>query len=198
MVAIGVAGHRFLAEMDRLTTGVDEALRRIEKAFPGQSLTVISPLAEGADRLVVRRALTRPDTRLIVPLPLPESDYMIDFGTAESREEFLTLLNRADQVLVLSPAPTRPEAYMAAGRCMIDLSDVLVALWDGREAQGMAGTAEIVAEAKRRGLPLAWVHAGNRIPGTEEPTTLGDEQGKVTFERFPHPARADGLAFDPA
>jgi hypothetical protein len=198
MVAIGATGHRFLVEMDKLTTGVDAALRRIEEAFPGQSLTVISPLAEGADRLVVRRALTRPGTRLIVPLPLPESDYMADFGTAESREEFLTLLDRADQVLVLSPAPTRPEAYMAAGRCVVDLCDVLVALWDGREAQGSAGTAEIVAEARRRGLPLVWVHAGNRVPGTEEPTSLGEKQGKVTFERFPHPARADNLGFDSA
>ena len=196
MVAIGVTGHRFLVELDRLTASVDEALRRIEETFPGQSLTVISPLAEGADRLVVHRVWARAEARLVVPLPLPESEYMTDFRTAESREEFLSLLNQADQVLVLPPAPTRVQAYAAAGRCVVDLCDVLIALWDGREAQGVAGTAKIVTAARRHGLPLAWVHAGNRIPGTEEPTTLGEEQGKVTFERFPHPARSDGLGFD--
>jgi len=42
-----------------------------------------------------------------------------------------------------------------------------------------------VAEARRRGLPLAWVHAGNRRPGSEEATSLGEEQGRLTLERFP-------------
>jgi len=50
IVAIGVTGHRFLAEVDKIAAGVDEALRRIEEAFPGKLLAVISPLAEGADR----------------------------------------------------------------------------------------------------------------------------------------------------
>jgi hypothetical protein len=190
MVAIGVMGHRFLAELDRLAAGVDEALRRIEQTFPDQALTVISPLAEGADRLVVQRVLARPGARLVVPLPLPQSDYMTDFELAESKEEFLSLLGQADEVIVPPPAPTRDRAYTAVGRYVVDHCDVLIALWDGQTAQGMGGTAEIVAEARRRGLPLAWVRAGNRIPGTDEPTTLGEEQGKVTFERFPDRAAA--------
>jgi hypothetical protein len=36
-------------------------------------------------------------------------------------------------------------------------------------------------------LPIARVHAGNRRPGTMEPTSLGEEQGRVTFERFDAP-----------
>ncbi len=65
MVAIGVTGHRILAELDKINAGVDTALRRIEQAFPGQPLTVISSLAEGADRLVVRQVLARPQARLM-------------------------------------------------------------------------------------------------------------------------------------
>jgi hypothetical protein len=185
MVAIGVTGHRFLAELDRLAAGVDEALGRIEQAFPGRPLTVISPLAEGADRLVARRVLARPGARLVVPLPLPQSEYVTDFEPAESKGEFLALLSRADEVIALPPAATRDEAYAAVGRYVLDHCDVLIALWDGQIAQGEGGTGEIVAEARQRGPPLAWVRAGNRVPGTEEPTTLGEEQGKVTFERFP-------------
>ena len=70
MVAIGVTGHRTLADLDRITAGVNEALHRIEQAFPGQPLTVISSLAEGADRLVVQQVLARSKARLVVPLPL--------------------------------------------------------------------------------------------------------------------------------
>lgn len=40
---------------------MDQALRRIAGAFPGQAFTVISCLAEGADRLVARRILDRCD-----------------------------------------------------------------------------------------------------------------------------------------
>ena len=65
MVAIGVTGHRILTELDKINAGVAEALHRIEQAFPGQPLTVISALAEGADgRLVApcrwRRLTTCP------------------------------------------------------------------------------------------------------------------------------------------
>jgi hypothetical protein len=59
---------------------------------------------------------------------------------------------------------------------------VLIAIWDGKTAQGQGGTGAIMARARQRGLPIAWVHAGNRKPGTQEPTSLGAEQGMVTFE----------------
>ena len=48
---------------------------------------------------------------------------------------------------------------------------------------------EIVAQARERSLPLAWIHAGNRNPGTGFSTSLGPEQGKVTFEHLPPPGR---------
>ena len=45
-------------------------------------------------------------------------------------------------------------------------------------------TSMVVAEARVRGLPMAWIHAGNRLPGTMEPTSLGPDQGVVTFENM--------------
>ncbi len=184
-VRLGVTGHRFLAEVDEIAAGVEEALGRIARAFPNRRLTVISPLAEGADRLVVKQVLARPRARLIAPLPLPQADYMDDFGTLGSKTEFLRLLDRARRVIELPPRQTREEAYEAVGRYVLDHCDLLIAIWDGQGAQGRGGVGEVVAEARQRGLPLAWIHAGNRRPGTQEPTTLGGEQGKVTFERFP-------------
>jgi hypothetical protein len=200
MVAIGVTGHRTLAELDRITAGVAEALRHIEQTFPGQPLTVISSLAEGADRLVVHQVLTHPKARLVVPLTLPQSDYLADFTSAESKAEFLRLLDQADEVIELPPVPTCDEAYEAAGNYVLEHCDTLIAIWDGEGAQGQGGTCDIVARARQRGLSIAWVHAGNRNPETHEPTSLGAEQGTVTFEegtptpRVPSaPARASEL-----
>jgi hypothetical protein len=186
MIKIGVTGHRLLTDVKKIETGIAEALRVIEHIFPGERLAVISALAEGADRLVVHQVLSRAHSRLIVPLPLPEAEYLNDFATAESKQKFFTLFNRAEEVIELSPAPSREESYEASGKYILNHCDVLITVWDGQGAQGLGGTGGIVAEARRRNRPIAWIHAGNRQPGTETPTTLGEEQGKVTFENFPN------------
>ena len=70
------------------------------------------------------------------------------------------------------------------GELILEKADVLLAIWDGREAQGQACTGEVVAGARKRGLQIAWVHAGNRKPETQQPTSLGAEQGSVTYENL--------------
>jgi hypothetical protein len=184
MAAVGVTGHRVLTERERIEAGIADALGQIEVAFPGQPLTVISSLAEGADRLVVHQVLARPGARLIVPLPMPVPDYLTDFEEGESKDEFLALLQRAAEVVHLSSSDSRDGAYEAAGVYVLEHCDVLLAVWDGQPAQGQGGTGDIVTIARQRGVPLAWVHAGNRKPGTAEPTSLGSEQGLVTFEHL--------------
>lgn len=200
---VGVTGHRFLAEIDKVDAGIDEALRGIATAFPQRPLLVVSSLAEGADRVVARRILDRcPDARLLVPLPIPKREYLEDFPSAASREEFESLLARATCVVESQAqasgehrGPTRGdhdwiadegrhESYQAAGIFVLDHCDALIAIWDGRRGQGQGGTAGVVALARKRGMPLAWIRAGNRKPGTNEPTSLADEQGKVVLERF--------------
>ena len=189
MAAIGVTGHRCLADLKSLRAGVEKALNRIERIFPAEPFTVVSALAEGADRLVARRILARPNARLVVPLPLPQSDYMTDFASAASREEFVDLLARADEVILMPPASSREQAYAAASQYVLHHCTVLIAVWDGKPAQGPGGTGEIVSQARANNLPLAWIHAGNRLPGTGFPTSLGKAQGKVTFEHLPRPDR---------
>ena len=184
MVRIGVTGHRVLAELEKIEAGVQEALRRIELSFPGEPLTLISSLAEGADRIVARLVLDREGSRLIVPLPLASPDYLDDFKSQESQEEFQRLLQLAGVVEVMPATATRNEAYEAAGNYVLNNSDVLITIWDGAHSQGQGGTGDIVTRARERSLPLAWVHAGNRKPGTQIPTSLGGEQGRVTFENI--------------
>jgi len=184
MIRIGVTGHRILADVERVEDGVRQALRRIADAFPGEPWTAVSSLAEGADQLVVQHILARAGSRLVVPLPLPTEDYLLDFGSSGSRERFRQLLARAAEVVELPAAQSRPQAYAAAGVYVVDHCEVLIALWDGQGGQGEGGTASIVARARGCGLPLAWVHVGNRKPGTVEPTSLGAEQGQVTLENL--------------
>jgi len=183
-VIVGVTGHRFLIELNKIGDGIVKALERIEQSFPGKPLTVMSALAEGADRLVAKPVLARSTGGLTAVLPLAATDYQTDFESAESTREFLDLLAQADEVIELPPARTREAAYEAVGDYIVEHCDVLVPVWDGKGAQGRGGTGAVVARARERGLPIAWVHAGNRKPTTNEPTSLGAEQGMVTFERL--------------
>ena len=94
MIVLGVVGHRILAEPAKIRAGVQQGLRRIEETFPGRALSILSALAEGADRLVAKEALARADAVLVAVLPLRQADYVTDFESAESRAEFLKLIGQ--------------------------------------------------------------------------------------------------------
>ena len=174
-----------MAEVEKLQAGIDQALIRIERAFPGEAWSVLSSLAEGADRLVVERtARYQLSAELVVPLPLPVDDYQNDFSSDESRHEFLHWLSLAHEVISPPVVAAHEDGYWKAGMYILEHCDVLVVLWDGQPEQGKGGTGELVAIARERGLPLAWVRCGNRQPGTNKSTHLGVRQGIVLFERF--------------
>jgi hypothetical protein len=46
---------------------------------------------------------------------------------------------------------------MAASEHVLDTVDALVAVWDGRPARDYGGTADVVAAARERGLPVTVV-----------------------------------------
>ena len=132
----------------------------------GLALVVVSALAEGADRLVAAEVLADPDSRLEVAIPLPVDDYVEDFRTGESKEEFRRLLGRARPIDIWE-APDgleREEAYERAGRYVVDRCDALIAVWDGEKSRGRGGTAEIVGYAQEHGVPIAWVHTAGGPP----------------------------------
>jgi hypothetical protein len=172
---IGVTGHRKLADESRLAAAVDAALdevvRRATEEGSGAppQLIVLSPLAEGADRLVAKRVLARAGAVLEVVLPLPEDEYAVDFKTAGSRVEFAGLLARARTIHRLSRSPSREESYAAAGRYVVDHCDVLFAIWNGKPEGGGGGTAGVVRYAREARRALAWIRP--------------DEPGPVRIDR---------------
>jgi len=146
---------------------VREAISRVSTllGFPPAQTTpmtfsVVSALAEGADRIVTHEVLALEGAWLDAVLPLAPDDYERDFETPESRAEFRTLLARAAQVSVVGDERSRDDAYEAAGREVVDRSDVLLALWDGEPARGKGGTADVVEYARSGGVPVIWIPTG--------------------------------------
>src|ERR1035441_7092052 len=120
-IRIGVTGHRNLADPAATQATVKESINaEVERLFPKESgqniervrragttaiaFRVLSPLAEGADRVVARAVLDYPGARLDVVLPLTVDDYLEDFATEESKEDFRDLLGKCRR-----PVPLRTD-----------------------------------------------------------------------------------------
>ena len=163
---VGVSGHRLppklpeeseaplRALIDRILAAIVDTAR---KANTASALVIISSLAEGSDRIVAAAGLAA-GFALQVVLPFERAEYARDFETQTSRTEFEQLLARACDVFELGGvAGERPRAYEAAGLFMLANIDVLIAIWDGKVAAGVGGTAQIVERAIADGIVVVWI-----------------------------------------
>jgi len=64
------------------------------------------------------------------------------------------MLAKATRVRRLDFTESTEDAHMAASVEMLADSDRLFAVWDGQPARGYGGTADVVAYAMRRGIPV--------------------------------------------
>ncbi len=167
---VGITGHRRdRVTRDRVTliAAVEAVLDAIIATHPDAAFTVMSPLAEGADRLVAQLALARlPFAQLHVPLPLPYDIYVRDFGThpglhrGESIEEFQALLGRATHYLEMplkfgttadleqageAGQRLRAKQYALAGAYIVQRADEFIAIWDGNDSALEGGTAQVLS-----------------------------------------------------
>jgi len=164
-IVIGVTGHRDVQESATgdLKRSIQRFLSKLAVKYPHSDFILLSALAEGADRLAARAALELPRVRLVTPLPMHKPDYEQEFKTAESLAEFTELLARAENWFELpvseekfdqddSDSDSRRRPYGELGWYIARHSHLLLALWDGDDANGTSGTAKVVS-LKLHGLP---------------------------------------------
>lgn len=155
---VGCTGHQSLS----LST------RRLVAAEIGNHLATIAgeligvcSLAGGADQIFAH-ALLAAGGRLHAIIPSANAHE--SFSSEDDHLGFTSLLALADKQTQLPfPTPTE-EAYMAAGKAVADASDILLAVWDGRPAAGLGGTADVVAYANAHGrtVKVIWPPGGSR------------------------------------
>jgi hypothetical protein len=160
-IKIAVCGHRRLDDPHRLETSILISVQRIHAAYPGHPYQVYSCLAQGADRLLAGKFIQALPADLTVILPLPEQEYLKDFKSEQSIQEYNKLKYLAKAVITPDLVYTRPQAYREANRRLMENCDLLVTVWDGLPARGPGGTAELVKMARLSERPLLWIHAND-------------------------------------
>jgi len=194
-IRIGVTGHRVLDNETELKKQLIEVLKtEIAKLFDNDSLnllnknliapvtySVLTPLAEGADRLVAETVMEY-DARSCVEvvLPLTLHDYKKTFKNPDD-PRFDELYNKARQVkqmrnhrLETEPEiiqntieiniknrieKAKKEAFEKAGHHIVNHCDVLIAIWDGKKSQGIGGTSDIIEYAVSKKRPVIIISA---------------------------------------
>jgi len=156
-LVVAVTGHRDLLpdEIPAIRQRVRAFLEDLRSQSPDRDILLMSPLAEGADRLAAEEALAL-GLPLTVVLPMPREQYLDDFATEDSRVQFERLCSRATDVfeLPLTPGnnlalnqgqgPNRSRQYAQAGVFLSAHCHILLALWDGNESDSLGGTAQVV------------------------------------------------------
>lgn len=100
---------------------------------------------------------------------LPFDDYIRTFGSESEQQMYRQLLHAASHVEVLTEQESDEAAYLAAGQRVVQLCDMLLAIWDGQPARGLGGTADIVAYAQSHGTPITHLNPVVRIVTTFRP-----------------------------
>lgn len=147
MTRIAITGHRGLPAP---TLALVEAALRDAVAGRGGTLVGVSCLADGPDSLFADAVLDG-GGRLEVVIPAREYRESLP---VEHHSTYDRLLAAASSVTRLDFRESAPEAHQAASVRMLEQSDELLAVWDGKPARGFGGTADAVAAAQRRGMPV--------------------------------------------
>jgi len=140
---------------------------------------VYSALARGADRIVARSVMKMESSALVAIIPGTVEEYVQDFTTPADRQEFNGLIEKASNHDVLKrgglPASAIDvEKYEQAGKDIVDACEIMIAVWDGKPARGIGGTARIIKYACSVHRPVIWINAIN--PGASPVMITGFEE----------------------
>jgi hypothetical protein len=193
---IGVTGHR-LHKLDvnseSLIKAIEEVLVELKRKYHDRKMIVMSPLAEGADRLVARMAMETVGAFLMVPLPLPFDLYQTDFSSDDSVKDFKEMVGKAEYYYELpmkfgtreqlavrkdqSSNELRNQQYALAGAYIVERSDELIAIWDGQPEKGTGGTAQVVGWRRAGRVDPRYVNEADffQRPAMTEPLIISPE-----------------------
>jgi hypothetical protein len=141
---IGITGHQRLRnpiDVEWVKREIETLLRSVTEPFVG-----ITSLATGVDQLFAAAVLHNGGSlEAIIPHPKHERSLK-----KKDRTSYRRLRDRAAKICILASKESIEQCYLEAGRTVVDSSDLIIAVWNGKLAAGSAGTANIVKYARQK------------------------------------------------
>jgi hypothetical protein len=139
-------------------------LREAEPEFCSSTearLLLHTALASGADQIAAICARSS-GYSVRALLPFEADDYRHDFETDEELDSFEQALGAVDEIVALPGQRTDLEAaYVLVGESLVGSADVIVAIWDGKQAQGPGGTGHVVEMALQSSVPVIHIEVAS-------------------------------------
>jgi hypothetical protein len=167
---VGVTGHRqnsqITAHAATIAANVQNILVRLRRGvvsvcadskflYPARPILRIAGMAaEGADLIAMKAAhdLSFP---IACVLPFPIEEYRKDFAGPPSLALLDEIVGASESKLELTGIRGEgARSYERANDIIISNCDLLIAVWDGMEARGRAGTGDVVQQAFEREIPI--------------------------------------------
>jgi hypothetical protein len=149
---IGVSGHQKLGSPDDVAWIRTSMRRELEEI---DFCAGITSLAAGADQLFAEVVL---ELGRSIDVVIPCGKYESTFADAAAAKTFEILKRRASHCYRLPfPSPSE-KAFYEAGKRVVDMSDRIVAIWNGKPAAGLGGTADVVKYALKAGKSVLHLH----------------------------------------
>jgi len=146
-IRVGFTGHQGLSASTEVS--VRSALETLVNRL--SPLAGVCSLAEGSDQIFAQAVLDTGGTLVVV---VPCHGYEQTFAHGAVLADYRNLLAKASQVVELDFADPSEEAFWAAGKRVVLEAERLVAVWDGKPAGGLGGTADVVEFALGRGMEV--------------------------------------------
>ncbi len=164
-LVVGVTGHRDIIKEDseELKNKIKGIFKDLKESFNNTPLLLLTSLAEGADRIAAEVALEM-NIKYIVPLPLPYDEYIKDFQDTKEGFDYLLKNSLGYFELPIGESelessrhygPSRDKRYESVGAFIAKHSQILIALWDGKDTGIIGGTSQVV-KFKLKGLPTEY------------------------------------------
>jgi len=163
-LVVGITGHRDIPEedADKLKEKIRRIFKELMEEYPNTPLLLLTPLAEGADRIAAKAAIEE-GIDYVVVRPFQEEEYVKDFP--ESKDEYYDLRDKEKHrnlkgifslEYIMNDdakhyAPERDKLYENVGAYIVRHSQILIGLWDRKE--GKKGVTSEIIKLKLKGLP---------------------------------------------
>lgn len=161
-----VTGHRSIPsdQVDAVRQGLEQAVRQ---AVKDGYTAFISGFADGVDLMfaeIVSQAMQEnPKVKLIAAIP-----YRKRLETLQKREHTKALVEQCAEIYVAAEEYL-PSVYVKRNRSMVERSNRVIAVYDGRDSGGTVGTIRLAHQMKKKlwEIPVGQLHIPEHLKKKE-------------------------------